>query len=835
MSSLPPSNGSAAASVTTAALVVPSSLVVSPGGSAVGASAQIRDVKSEAEPAAAAAASASSVANLAVSANPSISGLQAIFVTLLKADPANPGFMVESSHDGKRIVIRSTSANTDVAALAKKLNETFKSHGHTISAIPFRMNPVQQKPVAFATTAAAFAASAGANASAVVISASQDEYPKAEFPLLDINQAKGNDIFTRLFTEEILASTGTIIEWQEDRNNDGQVVHYYICQSPEDGDLRAGQIAVFKKILSLATWADLYKAFAKDNAQPLPVPMDYLKRPKGHGPLTPHLDNLISIREEGGFKVVRFDCLGLLKCVIAPQFVVHKPAASASAVAEPAAEIHLDHEHFMAYMNTLLNHDNGVMFHENASRLYPIAIDPKHAIQAKTLIRFGIDCSSSMHKDFPTLKDLLKQVFLRIPTKLDPHATIIQISRFGSRHIPDPVNPDGQGTDQRIQYDTITIKASDCTDANLDSILARIARPAPPDSDNPSGTPLFEFLVEDYQNLDSKEWEEYNKVSVLISDGEDNTSSEDCKPDKKLAAEKREDRLSITLRKMNAAVAPPNFFSIEIGTLCDDILQVISEITQGKRIKVGRGLENFDVFFDHLGQLNISRQFMHFVQEARKFRLPVIKGQITPILDPKSYIEADTVFRMNGQAYMAQKAGAYSQPSLALSAGSAAAGLDNKGNDEGFRILQLQRQHEAAMEALREQLKAAQDALRSQAAAGSNAAAAAAPAAADQSALMSPLILSNPAVIATVTAGSMYPSAPTTQVASSAANANSNLSASAQASTSGAAPASSVDSDSAAAQSAEQSAAAAATDESAPLGRRRIKCGNFKAPDCAVM
>lgn len=208
-----------------------------------------------------------------------LNGLNAVFVTLLNEDPKNPGFEVVESPDKQEIIIK--VAESKAAALLTRINEIFKSHGHTLSAIPYRLNLVRPRPqhstpkvaVPIAGTATAVgsggseanskasnanvAANASANASAkpyslsdLLDSSESDQlFPKAEFPLLDMGQINGNDIFTRLFDDKIRANTGNIMEWKEARGQNSQTVYYYVCQSEREANLRSAQIDIFKFIL----------------------------------------------------------------------------------------------------------------------------------------------------------------------------------------------------------------------------------------------------------------------------------------------------------------------------------------------------------------------------------------------------------------------------------------------------------------------------------------------------------------------------------------------------------------------------------------------------------
>lgn len=94
---------------------------------------------------------------------------------------------------------------------------------------------------------------------------------------------------------------------------------------------------------------------------------------------------------------------------------------------------------------------------------------------------------------------------------------------------------------------------------------------------------------------------------------------------------------------------------MELGQHIDEsVLEGIKQKTGGTRIQVGAGLENFEAFFKHLEELSLSRYFLHFVQEARRFKLPVIEGQVI-IANPDHYLVPDQPFQMNGVSYNAQR------------------------------------------------------------------------------------------------------------------------------------------------------------------------------------
>jgi len=533
-------------------------------------------------------------------------GLQAAFVTLLKANLENPGFEVTESNDEQEIIIKTPSDNR--AALINKLQEIFKSQGHTIEHIPFQLQPVSAN---------------GANTERV------DQFPKVEFPLVDIQNLNGNAIFERLFNEEIRKSTGNM-SWQAAVGQNGQTVYYYVCQSEIDTNLRKAQVDVFKSILSHATLQDLYLALAKDSSKPLTVP----NHPSiGSGPLTPHLENLFSVRkEEEGKFVVRFDCIGLVKCIISPQFFLG--ASSASMDVSTVTEIRVNKAHFMAYMSTLLN--QGILLQEQGDRLYPIAFQGRFAIQQNTLIDFAIDSSGSMQAVFPYLKGVLVDVLREFPKILDPHATRVRISRFGSK--------------------TSNFSMFEFSLAELEQLVRQIyALPNPVDNEQ---TAIYQFLVKQYQNFRSLE--DVNIVSVLISDGGDNDSAESYKPN-----DEQTDRLSMTLQSLEDMLSPPQFFSVEIGQLAELILEKIKQKTRGTRIQVGNGLENFNVFFNELKKLGLSRYFSQFVQQTRRFKLPFVDGQII-IAEPENYLLANEPFQINGVSYTAQRQDLSCRPSLVL-------------------------------------------------------------------------------------------------------------------------------------------------------------------------
>jgi len=610
-----------------------------------------------------------------------IDGLNAIFITLLKADPNNPGFELTESADGQEIIFK-TKAELGEPFL-EKLKEIFKSHGHTLASIAYRLN-------VRANNAAGAAASAVAGAAAAASAQSPEQpFPKVDFPLLEMAHLNGNEIFARLFDTKFRESIGNIMQWQETQGQNNQTVYYYVCHSPADVALRTAQVEIFKTVLSQASWSDLYHAFAKNNPQPLPSNNAY--GAMGNGPLRAQLDSLFTVRPEGNKSVVRFDCLGLASCVVAPSFALAgKPVAAAAAAAAAAdagdagfSEIRFNKRHFMAYMSTLLN-DGIFMYDQGDNRLLPVVVNRGRAIQQNTLIEFGIDCSSSMGQFinqetvFATLKKTLKDILSKMPQYLDRHATIIRLSRFGS---------------QSTKYPVIEMSLN-----KVEELLKEIESPYFNYGANEQ-TALHQFLFEQANACSSARYANYNIVRVLISDGGDNDS-----PGSTL------EKLSVVLSGMGEAMAPPQYFSIEIGNLSEEILALIQKTVEGTRITVERGA-SLDPFYRYLNSLGLSRYFLHFVQEARRFRLPVIDGKIA-FADPKNYIVPGQPFVMNDVTYVADKQDLSRQSTLLQGQGGGSD--ERKMHDEQMQalkreMLQAREAHEAKIAALQAEFRREQE------------------------------------------------------------------------------------------------------------------------------
>lgn len=449
-----------------------------------------------------------------------LNGLTAAFVTLLKEDVDNPSFTVKESLDKQTIIL--TTALENGEALLERLREVFRSHGHTAEHIPFQLCPLP-------------AQQAGSSAAADVSAPSRAEpFPKIGFDLVDIQHLTGQEIFERLFSEEVRKNSGIIMNWQETQGQNNQPLYYYICQNDLEAGLRKSQLKYFKRILSHATLPELYMALARENFKPLRIPSEDVE---GKGPLSAHLKSLFSIRKEAeGKHVVRFDCISLVKCIIAPQFdtVASQPqpvaaaASSMSVATNPnTVEIHVSHSHFMAYMSTLLT--QGVLLQEHNNRLHPIAMHGRHAIQQSTLINFGIDCSGLMQNIFPRLKTLLVDLLRALPAKLDSHATIVRITRFGSRDADFPV----------IEFPLRQLQSL------IDAVNSF-------ENDGQQATALYQFLVEQYAFFQGRE--NVNSVFVLLSDGAEEGaergSDPSCIPNLNVPEEQQNDRLSQTLRAL---------------------------------------------------------------------------------------------------------------------------------------------------------------------------------------------------------------------------------------------------------------------------------------------
>lgn len=289
-------------------------------------------------------------------------GLTEVFVTLLSRDPQNPGFIVEESQDNNQIII-TPSNHADTSLLLGEIEEVFKSQASTLSHIPFNLMSTDLTP--------------------------QDIIPEIENPLLDFSEIYALDatkVLERFFGIEKLNSIGCQPQWKEVKTNSNQNVYRAICSKREMA-LRTSQVDTYKYILSNASWEELYLVLAKNNHKHLEDPKD--SDEYGKGPLSIYLEQLFSIREEQGKTFIYFDCIGLIKCILAPKFALTDQKNVAG-----CDKIVVDKSHFMLYMSTILNKNQGILFHQHKEgRIVPISIACRNTIQSKTLIDFGIDCT----------------------------------------------------------------------------------------------------------------------------------------------------------------------------------------------------------------------------------------------------------------------------------------------------------------------------------------------------------------------------------------------------------------------------------------------------------
>jgi hypothetical protein len=141
------------------------------------------------------------------------SGLQAVFASLLHADVRNPGFEITES--GEEIII-TAPAGGDIFS---RLQEIFRSHGHTMRHIPFQLAPVS------------------ASSASVPGGEGSQQFPMVTFPLVNIQGLDGNVIFARLFNEDVRRSTGNI-HWQPAPAQHNQIIYYHVCESESEAQLR---------------------------------------------------------------------------------------------------------------------------------------------------------------------------------------------------------------------------------------------------------------------------------------------------------------------------------------------------------------------------------------------------------------------------------------------------------------------------------------------------------------------------------------------------------------------------------------------------------------------
>lgn len=518
-------------------------------------------------------------------------GLTEILVTLLKKNPENPGFTVEESQDEKTLSIK-INPDIDAKEFLCDVQKVFKSHHDTAGNIPFKLHDTLRQ--------------------------TNINFPQIQNPLLSISELQNlgaTKILEKLFGKEKICSIGLQPEWELFETNSGQVVYRAVCTKEIEIPLRICQINIYKYILSHASWDDLYSALSSINSSYIKDPSSDDSEIFGVGPLSKHLDQLFCIREENNKKVIYMDFEGLIKCIVAPQFNFLSQQGVSS-----ASTIIVDKSHFMLYMSAILNSNQGILLHEHKDRqLLPISVACSTAIQSETLINFMIDCSGSMHSVFPKLKTLLKDLISKMHDhkKLDKNSTTIRLSRFGSRK-------------------------SNFSVANFPLTKISELKKAIDEFEQPSQqTAIYQFIHEQhsfYRGLNEK----YNIISILITDGQDNDSEINYKPN-----ESSTDELSKELNSLAKQTNPPQYFSIEIGESIDEmVLDIIRRATNGTRIKAGDNLEDFKLIFDHLGRMSLYRNFMYFVQDTRKFRLPVIEGN-TVIASKDNYLEPNKPFTIN--------------------------------------------------------------------------------------------------------------------------------------------------------------------------------------------
>lgn len=516
-------------------------------------------------------------------------GLTEAFITLLNKEPKNPGFIVEESEDSKQIIITPTEQK-DASTLFAEITEVFKSQASTLTNMPFKLTSTSLN--------------------------SEDIIPDIESPLLSLSEITSLSvakILEKFFGTKELNNIGYQTEWQTVKSNSNQIIFRILCPTKIKLQLRTAQVETYKFILSHARWEDLYSALAKTNPKPLRVVED--SEEYGKGPISPFLEQLFPIREENGQTFIYFDCISLIKCILAPKFGLVENQSIAG-----SNKIVVDKADFMLYMSSLLNSNQGILFHPHqAGQVLPISIACRNTIQAKTLIDFGIDCSGSMLSVFPKLKTLLKQLIVQLynHNDLDNNATEIRLSRFGAKDSNFPI---------------ITMPLTDQT--TLSSVIDQFTSPG-------ESTAVYKFITTQHNSY--KQLNNYNIISILITDGQDNDSEVHYKPNPC-----KTDQLSQTLSSLKQESSPPKFFSMEIGDKIDDVvLEIIKQATHGTRISVGNNLESFKLIFDHVGKLALYRRFVNFEQQARSFRLPVIEGEVT-IASPEDYLEPNQPFTMNG-------------------------------------------------------------------------------------------------------------------------------------------------------------------------------------------
>lgn len=567
-------------------------------------------------------------------------GLKAAFATLLKADITK--FEVANTPDGKGKILVVDSDYVD--ELQKKLDSVFQSHGHTLENIPYTL--VAEKPAVSTSSSLQQPAATTAKVS----------IPKATFTMVNIQELDSKKLFARLFSKTLQREIGTVPEWREITGKKGAPLYRYDCVSDDDAALKEAQIKIYKRILSEATWEDLYKVFAKDN--PTPIQANIKVSTGNQGPLRKHIDDLFAIRTDSntGKKYILFDCLGIAKCILPVKFERVSPfldeeavlvnpdtttatEASASvdpivsaAIAPPKIEIQFNAEHFMAYMSTLLK--QGILLApESESLARPIAFHREQAIQSLTHIVIGVDQSGSLHGKTEVLQERLTETLDKFRDKLDGNATEIRLARFA-------------GPQNKFENTQRKLSAKDALEEDKYALEKDIEG----FKGTKNGTALYQFLHQEIILLKTKTF--YNKFFILLSDGCDNDSADCYKPSTP------NNLLTPLLRELDSTI-PIQFQLLEIaGTegINEGVFETIRAITNGQRTNIGKDLTGMQPFFDSLAKYNTGKFFIIFTQDATQFKMIMEEGEVVARNTDNAYVLLDVTkpFIINGQTFSAQ-------------------------------------------------------------------------------------------------------------------------------------------------------------------------------------
>ena len=397
---------------------------------------------------------------------------------------------------------------------------------------------------------------------------------KKDYPQpIQLQHDQGIAIFERIFGDAIIQRTGKMPWHAVDLKSENNHIAYFTCEK-QYNKLSRHQVDTYKDILSSASFDELRRAIALDDAQHAEVPLNLDQK----GMLAKHIDKILHIRSAGDIDTIYFDYGLLIKCLTAP-------AMEVTETAELQFKIHMNKNHLINYLNIIFQ--EGFVLRitgkEGEQEALPICFDTKGSIPVDNVVSLILDISKSMESGFNAYINNVCQFIKKLSEKENFLHARLRLIPFNEKF--------------SVAEYFISNKEED-----LEKIYKYLK-----DQKADGSTFIYHVLQVELNEL--AKLADKNNITVLtFTDGGDN--------DDEVNRYKHKASLDKVLKLMSTSSHPAKIYAVGLGdNFTEQNLLDLEAASHGKFIKLNSIDEDFAPIYAHLDTMGQSRLLARFVQD----------------------------------------------------------------------------------------------------------------------------------------------------------------------------------------------------------------------------